>query len=113
MSQGMFLAIDFGRPEVIDEVVLDHPYQPEAKVQVEVLRDGSRWVPLTDSSETAVLDVPAGLRRAAALEIKARGIGYLLVSDTDFYATDMRKFPSFWGVTELHSSEAGRLYLIN
>jgi hypothetical protein len=113
MSQGMFLAIDFGKPEVIDEVVLDHPYQPEAKVQVEVLRDGSRWVPLTDSSETAVLDVPAGLRRAAALEIKARGIGYLLVSDTDFYATDMRKYPSFWGVTELHSSEAGRLYLIN
>jgi F5/8 type C domain len=113
MSQGMFLAVDFGKPEVIDEVVLDQPHQPEAKVQVEVLRDRSRWVPLTDSSETAVLDVPAGVRRAATSEIKARGIGYLFVSDTDFYAKDIKKYPSFWGVTELYSSEAGRLYLIN
>jgi hypothetical protein len=113
MSRGMFVAVDFGKPEFIDEVTLDHPYEPESKVQVEVLDNHAHWVPLTDSSETLPLDVPAGLRRAATLEMKARGIRYLLVNDTDFFAEDMRKYPSFWGVTELHSNETARLYLIN
>jgi hypothetical protein len=113
MSPRMFLAVDFGKPEVIDEVALDHAPDPNSRVQVEILDGRGRWVPLTDSSETLVLDAPAGLRRAATRELKARGIGYLLVSDTDFFAADMRKFPSFWGVIELHSSKTARLYLIN
>jgi hypothetical protein len=113
MSPGMFVAVDFGKPEVIDEVAFDDSPAPESKVQVEVLDGRDRWVPLTDSFETTVLDVPAGLRRAATREMKARGISYLLVSDTDFFATDMMKYPSFWGVTELYATEAARLYLIN
>ena len=113
MSPGMFVAVDFGKPEVIDEVALDDAPDPESKVQVEVLDGRGRWVPLTDSVETTVLDVPAGLRRAAILEMKARGIGYLLVNDTDFFAADMRMYPSFWGVTELYSDETARLYLVN
>ena len=113
MLPRMFLAVDFGKPEVIDEVALDHPSDPESKVQVEVLDERGRWVPLTDSSESVVLDVPAGLRRAATFELRARGIRYLLVNDTDFFAADMKKYPSFWGVTELHSTETARLYLID
>jgi hypothetical protein len=113
MSPGMFVAIDFGTPQLIDAVALDHAPQPDSKVQVEVLDDLGRWVPLTDTFETVVLDVPAGLRRAATLELKSRGIGYLLVSDTDFFAKDLRTYPSFWGVTELYANEATRLYLIN
>jgi hypothetical protein len=53
------------------------------------------------------------LRRAATLAMKAHGIRYLLVNDADFFASDMRKYPSFWGVTELYSNETARLYLIN
>jgi hypothetical protein len=113
MSPRMFLAVDFGQPELVDEVALDLAPDQQSKVQVEILDGRGRWVPLTDSSETVVLDVPTGLRRAATLELKARGIRYLLVNDTDFFARDMRKYPSFWGVTELHSSETARLYLIN
>jgi hypothetical protein len=70
-------------------------------------------VPLTDTFEASVLDVPPGLRRAATLAMKAHGIRYLLVNDADFFASDMRKYPSFWGVTELYSNETARLYLIN
>jgi hypothetical protein len=113
MSPGMYIAVDFAKREVIDEVILDYPYEPESKVQIEVLDDHARWVPLTDSSETLPLDVPTGLRRAATLELKARGIGYLLVDHTDFFAADMNKYSSFWGVTELHSTETARLYRIN
>jgi hypothetical protein len=77
------------------------------------LDDRGRWVPLTDTFETLVLDVPAGLRHAATVELKNRGIGYLLVSDSDFFAADMKKYSSFWGITELYGNETMRLYLIN
>jgi hypothetical protein len=113
MSPGMFVAIDFGKAEVIDEISLDRAPEPESKLQVEVEDGRGRWVPLTDSFEASVLDVPPGLRRAATLEMKSRGIRYLFVNDTDFFAEDMRKYPSFWGVTELRSTETARLYVIN
>ena len=113
MSPGMFVAVDFGKAEVIDAVTLDRAPEPESKLQVEVPDAHGRWAPLTDNFEASVLDVPAGLRRAATLEMKARGIRYLLVNDTDFFAEDMRKYPSFWGVIELYSNETARLYLID
>ena len=113
MSPGMFVAVDFGKAEVIDAVTLDRAPEPESKLQVEVPDAHGRWAPLTDNFEPSVLDVPPGLRRAATLEMKAREIRYLLVNETDFFAEDMRKYPSFWGVIELYSNETARLYLID
>jgi hypothetical protein len=113
MSYGMYLAIDFGKPEVIDEVVLDHAPEPEAKVQVEVMDSRSRWIPLTDSSQTEQLETPYGLRRSAALALRQSGIHYLFVRDTDFFAEDMKRNARYWGVTELHRTEQASLYLIN
>jgi len=113
MSYGMFVAIDFGKPEVIDEVVLDHAPTPDAKVQVEVLDGHNRWIPITDTSQTEPLDTPSGLRRAAAAALREKGIHYLLVRGTDFFADDMRRNASYWGVTELHRTEQASLYLIN
>ncbi len=113
MCFGMSLSIDFGQTQVIDEVILDHAPVASAKVQVEVMDDRSRWVPLTDSNDTSPLDTPAGLRRAASLALRTRGIGYLLVHDSDFFAADLRRYESYWGVTELHRGEHASLYLIN
>ncbi|HLI86630.1 MAG TPA: discoidin domain-containing protein [Bryobacteraceae bacterium] len=112
MGYGMYLALDFGKTQVIDEVWLDEATQPGSKVQVEVLDARGRWIPLTDSCETEPLDTPGGLRRAATLALKAKGIRYLLVRNTDFFANDMRENAAFWGVTELHRSESASLYLI-
>lgn len=111
-TYGMYLAVDFGKPQVIDEVWLDHAAGPGPKVEVDILSVLGQWIPLTDSSETQPLDVPSGLRRAAALALKSKGITYLLVRNTDFFADDMRTHASFWGVTELHRTERASLYLI-
>jgi hypothetical protein len=112
MAYGEYLAVDFGKSQVIDEVWLDQASEPESKVQVEVLDTQGRWIPLTDSCETEQLDTPSGLRRAATLALKAKGIDYLLVRNTDFFANDMRANASFWGVTELRRTERASLYLI-
>lgn len=113
MSFGTFVAIDFGKQEVIDEVVLDRAPAPEAKVQVEALDARNRWIPLTDTYQTEQLDTPSGLRRAAAMALRRGGIHYLFVRDTDFFAEDMKRNASYWGVTELHRTEQASLYLIN
>jgi hypothetical protein len=109
---GMYVAIDFGKLQVIDEVWLDHAPEPGSKAEVDILNGRGQWIPLTDSSETKPLDVPSGLRRAATLALKSRGIAYLLVRNTDFFADDMRTHASFWGVTELRRTERASLYLI-
>jgi hypothetical protein len=112
MGYGMYLAVDFGKPQVIDEVWLDHASASRFKEEVDILDGRRQWIPLTDSSETQPLDVPSGLRRAATLALKAKGITYLLVRNTDFFADDMRTHASFWGVTELRRTERASLYLI-
>jgi hypothetical protein len=112
-APGMFLAIDFGESQVVDEVDLEEVRSPESKVVVEVLRGDASWVPLTDTAQMSRLDVPSGLRRAVSRELKAHGIRYLWVEDTDFFADDLQKYPSYWSVTELHAARGRRLYFIN
>jgi hypothetical protein len=110
----MYPAVDFDKPEVIDEVWLDRASGPgpKVKVEVDVLGGRGEWIPITDFSETQPLDVPSGLRRAATLASKTKGITYLLVRNTDFFADDMQTHASFWGVTELRRTERASLYLI-
>jgi hypothetical protein len=112
MKYGMYLAVDFGKPQVFDEVWLDEAPVPGSKVQLEILDSDGHWIPLTDTCETESLDTPSGLRRAATIALKAKGIDYLLVRNTDFFADDMRANASFWGVTELRRTERASLYLI-
>jgi hypothetical protein len=113
MAPRMFVEVDFGKPEVLDEVDLEEARRPTSNVQVEVWTDSGRWAPLTDTAELMPFDIPSGLRRAATRELKAQGIGYLFVSDGDFFADDMRKYPSYWSLTELATAPGLRLYLIN
>jgi hypothetical protein len=113
MAPGMFVEVDFGKPEVLDEVDLEETRRPASKVQVEVWTDSGRWAPLSDTAETMAFDIPSGLRRAAARELRAHGIGYLFVSDGDFFADDMRKYSTYWSLTELATAPGLRLYLIN
>src|SRR5262249_5979043 len=96
MSPGMFLEVDFGKPQELDEVDLEEARTAESNVQIEVWTNSGRWAPLTDQAETTPFDIPTGLRRAATRELKARGIGYLLVDDMDFLGEDMRKYPTYW-----------------
>jgi hypothetical protein len=53
-----------------------------------------------------------GLRRAAMLELKARGIGFLLF-DNDFFTKDMKMYSNFWGITELATANGTYLYRID
>lgn len=52
-------------------------------------------------------------QRAAALEAKSEGVGFLLVNDADAVSGDMKKNPSLWGLTELAEANGTTLYRID
>ena len=97
---GMYLEVDFGRPVLVDRVVVDCP------------ADSSGPPALADvTSEMQMGEAPAmDLRRAVTEALKGRGIGYLLVRDSEPLAADFQDNAALWGVRELGSANHARLY---
>ncbi|MBZ5728358.1 MAG: hypothetical protein LAP87_25665 [Acidobacteriia bacterium] len=64
--------------------------------------------------ETALRSAAAqSARRAAASELKASGIAFLLVDDADPAARDMKQYSNLWGITELAEAHGTRFYRID
>ena len=53
------------------------------------------------------------MRRAAAFELHARGIDYVLLKDTDWGAKDLAEDPARWGMTGLAYESGASLYKVN
>ncbi len=103
------LQVEFPVAQRLDEVVVDW----NAHVQVEILLDTGRWVAITDTPEIVKPDFPLGIRRAATRDLKALGLRFLLVNDGDMVYEDMRKYPTYWGITELAKANGSHFYRID
>jgi hypothetical protein len=112
MAPGARIEVEFPAAQRIDQVVLECDVAWEARPQVEVWESG-RWVPITDTAELVKTVFPPGIRRAAARDVKALGFGYLLINDGDFIYQDIKKYASFWGVTERAEANGTHLYRID
>jgi len=113
MSPWARLQIDFDRPQRIDAVLLECDRAWKAQLQVEVLAGRSRWVPITDTAEHSDDPVPSGIRRAATRDVKALGVRYLWINDSDFCAEDMKNYMKFWGLTQIAEGNGTRFYRID
>jgi hypothetical protein len=51
-------------------------------------------------------------QRAAALEVKSAGVGFLLVNDSDGVSSDLKNNLNIWGVTEVAEANGTTLYRI-
>src|ERR1017187_5604662 len=107
------IQVEFGAAQRVDEVVLECNPAWNAHLQVEVLVDTGRWVPLTDTSELVKAEFPPGLRRAVTRELKAIGFRFLLVNEGDMVYADMKKYPTFWGITQLTEANGTHFYRID
>jgi len=113
MAPGARLQVEFDKPALVDAVVLEADPAWEARLQVDVLTEPGRWVPITDTSERATVEPPAGLRRAATRDVKELGIRFLWINDSDFCAQDMKNYSRFWGITLLAEANGTRFYRID
>jgi 4-amino-4-deoxy-L-arabinose transferase-like glycosyltransferase len=96
-----------GAGQSTDTVVVEAaPDQADVRLKLEDL-DGKDLAALQEMSD---VPLPAEMRRAAAQELRRRGIDYLLVIDGEFGADDLRLRASDWGVRETGEYKGARIY---
>ena len=114
LHPGMYVEVEFAAPEATDSVLLESSHdQWKIRLKLEGMDDSGKWKTLSDAPEQSEGKPLAGLRRAAAQEVKALGIDYLLVYDFDYRSDDFMKNARSWGATLLGEHNGARLYRLD
>jgi hypothetical protein len=111
---GMFVQVDFGRAQMADAVVVessDEGYQ--TKTKLEGMNPLGQWTTIVDKPAETSRATRVNLRLAAATELKARGIHYILVEKSDLRSEDFQIYTSLWGMKCIGEwNSVARLYHI-
>lgn len=112
-APGMFIDVDFGRDEKVDEVRMEtsRDYAWPIRLRVEAM-EADRWTAVTDEFEEQPIVYRGSMRRAATHELAVRGIHYLLVQDGDYGAADFTDDPVEWGLEVAARAPGGTLYRV-
>lgn len=111
LQPGQFVQVEFGLPEAADAVTIETaPNQWGIRLKLEGQNDGGQWKPLTPTPELSDAPRPLGLRRAAAEELKRRGIDYVLFFEDDMGADDLRGNADLYGIRQVGEYKGARLY---
>ena len=99
------LALDLGRPQTVDEVVLemspDQPWEGIVLDGIPEARVSARHVP-----------PPTGLRRIVMEELLARNVHYIVAAADEYWYRDLRTRMDYWGIEELGTRGNHTLYRI-
>ncbi|MCX6636016.1 MAG: hypothetical protein NT090_13185, partial [Acidobacteria bacterium] len=110
---GMFLEVDFGRPEPVDSVVLRSTRdQDGVRLRLDGRLESGEWTTLggePDHVEDAPFPV-AALRRGVGEQFKNARVEYLLIYEGDWGADDFRRNPGDWALELLGETAGARLY---
>jgi len=110
---GMYMEVDFGWPQQIDSVVVESSLDfAKTKVRLDGLESGDHWITVSGRADESIRPMPVSLRLAASEELKARGVRYLLIDDSDLRADDFRVYAKLWGITQVGQWRSRRLYYI-
>jgi hypothetical protein len=110
LRPGMYVEADLNGVRLADSVLIEtSPNQPDLHLRLMGLGPSGQWKTLAAEPQMSNADAPE-LRRAAVLELKRRGIGYVLLFDADIAAAVFRANPALWGVREVGQSNGARLY---
>lgn len=108
---GMFVEVDFGAMWEADQVVLEGPVdQYGIRLELEGETGDGSWQRLGDRPAASDGAPYLGFRRAAAEELKRRGIDYILCFQDEAGAEDVRRNRDLWGVEEVGAAAGARLY---
>lgn len=110
---GMYVEIDFGGPQKVDSVTVQTPpdfFDPQ--IRLEAMDSGGKWNTIGGTPEDTMEHIKVGLRRAATMELKARGVRYLLIGYDDLGSADFYQHAAVWGIRLLGDAGYCRLYYI-
>ena len=111
LHPGQFVQVDFNEAETADSVLIETaPNQWGIRLKLDGREASGQWKLLAAGPQASDAPVPPGLRRAAAEELKRRGMDYLLVFDGEFGADDVARNAGLWGVRQVGEYKGARLY---
>ena len=109
-APGMYMEVDFGEDQAIDEIRIEtSPDSPHVVVQPQAW-NGAGWTPITAPLENTDVPPNPNARRMATYEMHERGVHYLLLADTDYGAEDVREDPESWALILVAEDSGMRLY---
>lgn len=110
-SPGMYLDVDFGREESLDEVrLITSPDFVRIQLQLESMNSAGSWESVAGNPRQAPEEVPENIRQMATYEMQSRGVRYLLIRDDNFGAEDFAGDPEAWGLKLIGRGYNARLY---
>jgi hypothetical protein len=111
---GMYIDVDFGRAEMVDEADLEtsRAYEWPIQLQAEAMNEAGRWVKIAEKPEERAIRARGSLRRAATYEMHQRGVNYLLVGDRDYGSENFRSDPESWGLATVARVNGVTLYKV-
>jgi len=110
---GQTVTVDFDGQEKADAAVIETaPNQWGIKLSLEGRTDSGGWKTVAGAPRMSDAARPLGLRRAAARELKRRGIDYILVFDNDLGAAEIARTQESWGIALAGSFGPAKLYRI-
>ncbi len=110
---GMYLDVDFGQSQTIDEVQIDTSYDSNnLKVEVEAMNEAGNWVRIARDPSIRFIEASPQIRRMETAEMQARGVHYLLMHKEDYGANDMDDNPEGWGLAEVAAGYGVKLYKV-
>jgi hypothetical protein len=108
---GMFVQVDFGAIREADQLVLEGPTdQYGIRLELEGETGAGTWRRLADKPVASDGAPYLGFRRAAAEELKRRGIDYILCFQDEAWAEDVRRSRDLWGVEAVGAAGGATLY---
>ncbi len=112
LRAGASVEVQFAAPAMADAVLMEtSPNQPHLKLQLfgEPAAGAPGWKLLSADADISATAKP-DLRRAAVEELKRRGIGYVLLFESDELAKPVRESGAAAGITPVGQASGGTLY---
>jgi len=108
---GMFVEVEFGAAREADQVVIEGPMdQYDLRLELEGMSGNGAWGRLGGKPLASEGAPYIGFRRAAAEELKRRGVDYVLCFQDEPWAEEVRRNRDLWGVVDTGTTGAATLY---
>lgn len=113
-APGMYIDVDLGKAQAMDEVQIETSYEfKRIRLKLEEMYEDRQWENIPGDPKISFREPSGNIRLAATSEMNNRGIHYLLVSDSDFGASDFRENSEAWGLMLVAQGYGARLYRVS
>ena len=108
---GMFVEVEFTRPETVDAVMLEvsRDQTPGLMMLEGWDKEGNKYQ-LSNSPKETVIDPPEGWRILATQAMMKNGVDYFLITNTNHGYMEVMKNAKYWGMELLSVKGYHRLY---